>query len=183
MRFQLLTSPPSLRLPPSRGLRRTSRRASNFQLPTGGFTLLYAALISSLLMIIGFSVFRLTLKEIQLTSTVKDSQSAFYAADVGIECALYWDFQTVRSAFDPTDTTTHTIGCVGAQKDITGGGGPNQTFLWSIGLPDSSYCIELLVRKRTVPVRDTRVESRGLSSCDAANPRRVERAIEVRYTN
>ena len=156
---------------------------STFHFPQRGFTLLYAALLASLLMAIGFSVFRLTLKEIQLTTTVKDSQSAFYAADVGIECALYWDFQTVRSAFDPTDTTPRTIECIGdTYPSFAGNGGPNQTFpVWSIATAD--YCIEVSVEKTGGPPRQTHIESRGFNTCDASNPRRVERAIEVTYTN
>jgi len=133
-------------------------------------------------MVIGFSVFRLTLKEAQLTTAVKDSQSAFYAADVGIECALYWDFQTVRSAFDPTDTTTRTIECLGVSfPPITGNGGPTQSF--TLNLTTANYCVEILIAKQSSPTRLTTLRSRGFSVCDPSHPRRVERAIDVTYTN
>jgi hypothetical protein len=147
----------------------------------GGFTLLFATLTASLLMTISFAVFRLTLKEAQLTTAVKDSQGAFYAADVGIECALYWDFQTVRSAFDPTDTTTRTIECLGNSWTITGNGGPIQTFILPIATAE--YCIELSVQKDVGPPRTTTLQSRGFSTCDPLHPRRIERAIDVSYTN
>ncbi|MDP3735564.1 MAG: hypothetical protein Q8R39_04010 [bacterium] len=147
-----------------------------------GFTLLFAVLTSSLLMIIGFSVFRLTLKEAQLTTTVKDSQRAFYVADVGIECALYWDFQTVRSAFDPTDTVPHDIECIGVSHTITGNGGPAQIFP-PFPFATADYCLELSVEKQPGPPPKTILQSRGFSDCNPSNPRRVERAIDVTYTN
>ena len=148
----------------------------------GGFTLLFATLTASLLMTISFAVFRLTLKEAQLTTAVKDSQGAFYAADVGIECALYWDFQTVRSAFDPTLTAPHIIECIGVPHTITGNGGPDQKYpLFKFETTD--YCIELSVEKKAGPPRLTILQSRGFSTCDVTHPRRIERAIDVSYTN
>ena len=146
-----------------------------------GFTLLFSVLTASLLMVISFSVFRLTLKEAQLTTSVKDSQRAFYAADVGIECALYWDFQTVRSAFDPTDTSTRTIECLGVPFTVTGNGGPTQTFI--LNLTTANYCVEISIAKQSSPTRLTTLQSRGFSVCDLSHPRRVERAIDVTYTN
>src|ERR1700733_8237439 len=58
-----------------------------------GFTLLFAVLVSSLILAIGLSVANLTIKEIQLSGTGRASQFAFYAADTGSECALYWDIK------------------------------------------------------------------------------------------
>ena len=58
-----------------------------------GFTLLFAVLVSSLILAIGLSVANLTIREIQLSGTGRESQFAFYAADTGSECALYWDIK------------------------------------------------------------------------------------------
>jgi hypothetical protein len=64
----------------------------NFQLSTKqGFTLLYSVLISSLLLSLGLAVFNIIIKELVISSTIRDSQIAFSAADAGAECALYWD--------------------------------------------------------------------------------------------
>ncbi|MCR4274955.1 MAG: hypothetical protein NUW02_02820 [Candidatus Campbellbacteria bacterium] len=68
-----------------------------FVLPTTsyysrGFTLFYAMLISSLLLSIGLAIFNITYKEFILTSGVRESEGAFYAADSALECALYWDY-------------------------------------------------------------------------------------------
>lgn len=61
-------------------------------LRTRGFTLFYAMLISSLLLAVGLAIFNITYKEFLLTTGVRESENAFYAADSALECALYWDF-------------------------------------------------------------------------------------------
>ncbi len=58
-----------------------------------GFTLFYAVLISSLLLAIGLAIFNITFKEVILSSGARESANAFYAADTGLECALYWDLK------------------------------------------------------------------------------------------
>lgn len=62
-----------------------------------GFTLFYAVLVSSLLLAIGLAILNITFKEFVLSSGARDSETAFYAADTALECALYWD--TTQHAF------------------------------------------------------------------------------------
>lgn len=56
-----------------------------------GFVLAFALLLSSVVLALAFGIFNILLKELVLTSSARDSQIAFYAADSGVECALYWD--------------------------------------------------------------------------------------------
>src|SRR3989344_9104655 len=76
---------------------RTTRSAVNCTPSTAnsspGFTLLLATLIASIVVALGISIFRLSQKEITLSSIGRESQFAFYAADSSSECALYWDVQ------------------------------------------------------------------------------------------
>ncbi|HXK40184.1 MAG TPA: LamG domain-containing protein [Candidatus Paceibacterota bacterium] len=58
-----------------------------------GFTLFYAVLTASLLLAIGIAIFNITYKELILSSGARESSNAFYAADTGLECALYWDLR------------------------------------------------------------------------------------------
>lgn len=73
------------------------RDGSSFRFPLSairsqkGFTLLLAALVASIALALGSSIFSIVSKEIELASTGQDSQYAFYAADTAAECALYWD--------------------------------------------------------------------------------------------
>ncbi|OHA26372.1 MAG: hypothetical protein A3C06_01575 [Candidatus Taylorbacteria bacterium RIFCSPHIGHO2_02_FULL_46_13] len=80
-----------------------------------GFTLYYAILFGSLILSVGASMLNLSLKEFLLSSALRESEYAFFAADSGTECALYWDLHgwqsgsntlkvfQVSSTADPTD--------------------------------------------------------------------------------
>ncbi len=61
-----------------------------------GFAMLFAVLVSSVLLSVGVSIFNLTIKDLVLSSSGRESQFAFYAADTGIECAIYWDFKATN---------------------------------------------------------------------------------------
>jgi hypothetical protein len=64
---------------------------STRRLRRGGFTAFFAVLVSALALAIGLSIYDLLLRELTLSQTARDSQSAIFAADTGVECALYWD--------------------------------------------------------------------------------------------
>ena len=56
-----------------------------------GFTLLFAVLLSSLIVSIGASIISITLRQTILSGTSRESNYAFYAANTILECATYWD--------------------------------------------------------------------------------------------
>jgi hypothetical protein len=58
-----------------------------------GYTLLFAVLISSVVLGIGVSILSISKKELIISTSARDSSAAFYAADSGIECAIYADLQ------------------------------------------------------------------------------------------
>jgi len=72
-----------------------------------GVTLLLAVLMSSIALSVGVGIFSLLFSEIQISGSVKDSTTAFYAADSGLECALYWSLQSNKDSneIDPFQTT------------------------------------------------------------------------------
>lgn len=139
-----------------------------------GFTLFIAVLISSLLLAVGLAIFNITLKELILSSTIRDSQFAFYAADGGTECALYWDRQ--QNAFS-TSSPENQIVCSGASIPITIVGFV-RTFTLDT-LQNDNRCSVITVTKTYAG--STTIESRGYNTCDPGNSRRVERGIRVRY--
>ena len=63
-----------------------------------GFTIFFAMLVSSLALAVGLAIFDLTVRELDLSSIATQSQYAIYAADAGVECALYWDFKCPTTA-------------------------------------------------------------------------------------
>ena len=58
-----------------------------------GFALLMALIVVSVVVSIGLTVLDLTLKQVRLSTNSKDSETAFHAANAGLECARYWRMQ------------------------------------------------------------------------------------------
>ncbi len=56
-----------------------------------GFTLFVSLVVSSLLLSVSISLSNIILKQLIFSNTGSESQLAFYAADSGAECALFWD--------------------------------------------------------------------------------------------
>lgn len=56
-----------------------------------GFVLLFAMLVSTIVLAVGTGIFNITRKELLLSRSSRDSQFAFFAADAGAECAFFWD--------------------------------------------------------------------------------------------
>lgn len=82
-----------------------------------GFALLVAVLVSSLVLAVGMSIITITLKQLQFSNIGRESEIAFYAADAGMECALYYDYSTNGGHFD-FGTGNSTISCMGGNINI-----------------------------------------------------------------
>lgn len=149
-----------------------------------GFTLLLAALVASIVLALGTSIFQLAQKELTLSSIGRDSQFAFYAADTGAECALYWD---VRYQSFPTSTPrTVDLTCDNQAKTttVTTDGGD---IVSSFQFAPNGYCVNVSVRKSTDAgtgsVAST-VHADGFSTtCEAVatSPRALQRSVELKY--
>lgn len=142
-----------------------------------GFTTLFAVLVASLLLAIGIAIFNITYKELLLSSAARESQFAIYAADTGIECALYWDFK--QRAF-ATGTAPRSLTCLSQSAEYDVGASYPATSTFSLQFPTEPYCVTVEVGKYSSPAR-TIVISRGYNTCDESNPRRVERALRAIY--
>lgn len=73
-----------------------------------GYALLFAVLVSAVVLGVGVSILNIARKEILLTAGAAESQYAFYAADSGYECAVYQDLANL--AFVGT-TTAPNVNC------------------------------------------------------------------------
>lgn len=71
-----------------------------------GFTLLLSLLIVSIILAVSLGVSDIITGEIFLADTGRRSQAAFYAADAGMECAIYWD--TIHRAYPQSLFATNT---------------------------------------------------------------------------
>ena len=158
-------------------------------------TLFISIVVMSILLLVSFAVINITLKATLFASSGKASQYAFFAADAGIECAIYWDSKFEPSKFDISSTGSP-INCGGAlisngqnipgittQTMIGGGGNENRTSTFYFTLNQGSnpvpYCAIVMVTKNADG--STNIYSRGYNTCDTSHPRRVERGVEVTY--
>lgn len=152
-----------------------------------GFVSLIALLLANIFLMIGMSVFAISIKELSLSFGGRESNTAFYAADGGMECALYWDIQ--EEFFATSTPPSGDINCAN-HDDITVTYTPNglegmSSFNFSFGSDDFAPCATVTVEKiwQTVPTEKvvTRIISRGRNNCNTFDPRRVERAWKVTY--
>ena len=159
-----------------------------------GYTLLFAVLVSSLVLSIGISILTISKKEFLLATSARDSSSAFYASDGGMECAIYAD--TKNNAFSTSSNRTAFLGCniVTSSFSVTTLPLNNfKKFVFHIKLGDSGgSCAQIVVEKKwnfndNVPF--TTIQSKGYnlgwnestSLCDVPSAKRVERALFISY--
>lgn len=153
-----------------------------------GFVALFTVLIAAVILSMAVGISTIALKQIVLSASATDANKSFYAADTGIECALYHDLRVSSpNSFDSGFTTN--INCAGFSTDAIESQQnyfvgfdflPIPGFQVPVG-PTGEYCAYVVVDKATVPGQ-TIITSKGLNApCGTTNPRVVERAIEVRY--
>lgn len=141
------------------------------KIKTKGVTLLLAILISSVALTLGLGVSIILLGELGLAGTAKESLTAFYAADSGVECALYWDIKQLAFA----TTTVNSINCANASFNVGGG------FVSNFSVDFDGGCAKVRVDK-TNPLQ-TIITSLGENkACSAlSSPKTVQRGLEVKY--
>lgn len=168
-----------------------------------GFTLLIAALVASIVLSLGASIYTIASKEVALSAIGRDSQFAFYAADTAAECALYWD---ARSDINPHTFATSSNSsissvCTSSQCPLSCNGvtasSPNVTETASAAtttyeldsLFSSKYCADVTVAKYYDPsakAEHTDVTANGYNvNCttlvNAPNAAALQRSVELHY--
>jgi len=171
-----------------------------------GFTIFFAMLVGSLSLAVGFAIYDLTVREIDLSAAASQSQFAIYAADSGVECALFWDskYNTNESAFGTSsDSTWGTAADCNGQSIVNNGTPPTpmQTpptgwSAWAISdtasaatttftlsmLPQYTYCAHVEVGKATEGgILYTTIISKGYNNCGNSGAARLERTLRVSY--
>ncbi len=144
--------------------------APKSSLANNGFTLLLSLVVMSAVLVTSLGIADIVAREINLSSIGKESQVAFYAADTGAECAMYWDIQA-----GPLSTKTETqISCAGVSGLKVGGATTNFKF----DLPNGS-CVSVDVNLSVSPKI---IQAHGFNiTCASTELRKVERILEVKY--
>lgn len=172
-----------------------SKKNNKIKKQNSGFAMLFAVLLASFLVTLGVSIFSISLKEIQITTSIRDSQIAYYAADSARECALYWDakegaFPVVGINADK-DTEVVPITCNGTsvQLSFTKIDGtdytmliPKYPFFQASSTSSSTPVASIKITKESLEnsIRTT-IESYGYNTSILG--RRVERGIKTVNNN
>lgn len=148
-----------------------------------GFVILFAVTLSAILLSIALGIGNIALKEIKFNISEKDSNEALFAADVGIECALFNDKTEGGKFITPSSPS---LECNNNMDNIKVD--ENSTNYWSFvisGLGNNGQnCAKVVVDKR-VPLVTTIISkgyNKGDALCDAMiDSNRVERELRVQY--
>lgn len=146
-----------------------------------GFVILFTILIASIILLIGFGIFSIATRETVLSSTSREAQAAFYAADAGVECALY------AQAIGLLTSGGGTFVCGEAKVTVTGAGQPALPYEFDVMVDvDNKTCAHVTVFDVNAGAA-RRVVSQGYNICnDQALPSRnnpilVERVLDTTY--
>src|SRR3989344_4914653 len=140
-----------------------------------GFTLFISIIVMGTLFLAAAGVIGLAVRQALISASGRESQRAFYVADTGLECALYWDVQNSSGISAFSTSTGSVINC--NNQNMTVGGTSVSTF--TLNLNPDPFCATVTVAKNDNG--STRIESKGYNTCDTSNPRRVERAVRATY--
>ena len=88
-----------------------------------GFTLLFAVLVSTLVVAIGATVISIALRQTVLSGTSRESQYAFYAANTALECAYYWDVVGIEGSSNVVFPSDEETGVASGEEDLVRCGG------------------------------------------------------------
>ena len=134
------------------------------KLSGSGFVILFAVTISSILLAIALGVANIAVKEVKFSTSAKDTNEAFLAADTGIEYALFHDKTPSEYAPGSWNSTNLEYCCGGA-------GGTS--------------CAKVSITKDNTspPNTTTLIISKGynigdVGTCDSANPTALNANLE-----
>ncbi len=144
-----------------------------------GFVILFVVMISSIILAITISVANISFKEIKFSTSAKDTNDAFFAADTGAECALFYD-KLSENKF-PTEGPAQIITCANISITPTFSAGVYNFIIANLGSTGQS-CVKVTVDKSVSP---TVIISKGYNvgdaSCNSSSSSRVERQLELSY--
>ncbi len=149
-----------------------------------GFVMLFAVVISSMILAIALGISDIAMKQFQFSNSLKEANQAFFAADVGVECALYFDAMT-PSAYGELNPPQPTE-CAGNVVDVS-----SVDVSWSFSLvglgADGKSCANVSFSRFNTPPFVTIVSSGYSLNADNTNTSclssslSLERELRVNY--
>ena len=160
-----------------------------------GFALLISIIFMSVMLAFGLTLGALGYKQEVLASSAIESQYAFYAADAGLECALYYDQQLNTFAYQsPQPSSAPRMLCDGTSAfyppayptGIVSYSGSQWVLAERVSLDGDKRCADVTIYKPAPGSGTTYIFSQGydVSCATVASPggaRFVARGLKTRY--
>ncbi len=152
-----------------------------------GFVILFAVTLAAILLAVAVGIANIAQNEVRFGTLAKNTDDAFFSADTGAECALFYDKST-GSSF-PIGGPASPIGCTATTPTFSGTANTGTYDFIMTGLgPTSSGCAKVNIFKNNtgssiVTTLNSKGYNVGDASCNSTNPSRVERSISLTYSN
>ncbi len=160
-----------------------------------GFTLLIAVIFMSVMLAFGLALSSISYKQQVLASAAIESQYAFYAADAGLECALYADQKQNLFAYQSTSPSPAPAAQCDNQTPVSAFDTCTSSLCIATNrflLDSGTRCVDITIYKPnptnvTPAITSTYIFSQGYDvSCATVNSsptgaRIVTRGINIRY--
>ena len=147
-----------------------------------GFVILFAVTISSIILAIAHGDANIALKEVKFSTDARETNNAFFAADTGVECALFNDKSTSTSFL--SIGSSGTVQCLGGNIALKGSFPAWDFIVPGLGSTGQS-CAKVSVTKigssPTVTTIVSKGYNKGDSLCISSDSDRIERALIVSY--
>ncbi|MBI5742810.1 MAG: hypothetical protein HZA25_03150 [Candidatus Niyogibacteria bacterium] len=139
--------------------------------------LMLSVIMLSVILATSLGVFNLIYQGMKLSGTTRESQLAYYAADAGVECALYVDFRGANS-FGTTTAPSVATECANVRNLAAYSGAYANGATFTINYGNGS-CADVTVDKTSIAPQ-TKLSAVGKNTCARATDQ-VNRSIEVKY--
>jgi len=164
--------------------------SKKFNEKSRGIALLMSVFISSAASLLGLGVFLMLYGQLGISGTAKGSVVAFYAADSGLECALYGDLVDNRFSTSSPEAISNTvvINCNGSsQPVVTTLANPDGDSDMDEGVFKFDYqvssgsCVSITVQKLVSGQTILSSFGENIPDCSISTTRAVQRGLEVSY--
>ena len=149
-----------------------------------GIVLVLALIITSIIFTIALGAISISIKESNLSTSVKDSDDAFFAAESGAECGLYNDIGGIFTASSSSETPVNPNCFFGTLNNISTAN-PWSFVLTELGVSQRACAIVKIEKifDSNNELISSRITAKGYNMGDSscAGENRVERVLELNY--
>lgn len=155
---------------------------NSFKQKQEGFALLLAIIISSVVLAIGLSILNISINQINLSATARESELAFQTSHAGMDCIWYWRNENAAS-YMALDAVLPPIDCFGRSpqssgkttlRSVVAGHVNSYQYRFEWGTPERCTNVEMVVFNAhsgdlTWTFNNTGVGNNGVKQCSEGN--------------